>query len=207
MKSFTEQERKDWTKENKYKGIGYWWLAFNYTNYRNCGKRLNATKGIRFPLKPLSFVAYTEKDQWEKEITILLDPLVENDCTLLTFDPDGKARPTFTDINSYEYSRAFVTIEVFGLNKIDALAKHRETKWADCYKAIRRAKDKYSELEIAALANNKDQFDRYFNEFLDFVNNDIKPAIKIDSEFSSVAKACVSSYASYEWINSYVLNG
>src|SRR5689334_14548604 len=31
---------------------GYWWLAFNWTNFRICGSVGNAKKGTFFPLRP-----------------------------------------------------------------------------------------------------------------------------------------------------------
>jgi|SRR6185369_16587285 len=200
-----EELRKDWIKATKYKGGGYWWLAFNYKNYRNCGKKINSIKSIRFPLRLKSFIAYLETDDYTKEDVILLDPTKEGDPELLTFEPDGKVKPTITDSNDSRNLRAFVSIDVYGLNKIDALVKHRETKWADCYKAIRRAMDKFNEIKKSESTGDLISFHRFFNEFMDFVENDIKPAIEPTSQFSSVAKACVLSYSSYDWINQYVL--
>lgn len=205
LKTFKEENRKDWVKESKFRGGGYWWLAFNYENYRNCGKRINNIKGVRFPLQSLSFIAYEETENYLDEKCILLDPTKEGDPDLLTFDPDGKARPSFTDSTSFEYLRAHASIDIYGLNAIEPLVKHRESKWSECYKAIKRATEKYSELEAAAGQGNMISFKRYFDEFMDFVENDIKPAISPSSEFSSVAKACVISYSNYEWISQYVL--
>ncbi len=207
LRTFIEEQRKDWIKENNYKGNGYWWLAFNYKNYRNCGKRINNIKGVRFPLKALSFVAYSEGDDYEKEDILLLDPTKETDPYLLTFDPDGKARPAILDQTAFDYLRAYVSIDIYGLNAIEPLVKHRESKWSECYKAIKRATEKYSELEEAVDQGNMISFKRYYDEFMDFVDNDIKPAIDPSSEFSAVAKACVMSYSKYSWVTEYVLNG
>lgn len=206
LKSFVEAQRNDWIAATKYKGHGYWWLAFNYKNYRNCGKKVNLIKSIRFPLKQSSFIAYTENDDWTQEQTILLDPTKEGDSELLTFDPDGKSRPTVTDKASYDYLRAHASIDIYGLNSIEPLVKHRESKWRECYKAIRRAIDKYSELEEAGEQGNMVSFRRYFDEFMDFITKDLRPAIDPSSEFSSVAKACIKSYSKYDWVNEYILN-
>jgi hypothetical protein len=205
FKQFVEAQRKDWTSLTKYKGLGYWWLAFDCTNYRNCGKKINLTKSTRFPLIENSFIAHTEADDYKKEDMYLLDPTKDGDSELLTFDPDGKARPTITDKDTTEFARAFVSIETYGLNKIDALVKHRETKWSDCYKAIIRASNKFVELEEATNEGNTELYFKLFDEFMDFIENDIKPAIHPSSEFSSVAKACVLSYSKYGWILDYVL--
>ncbi|MCT1531022.1 hypothetical protein M3B46_08455 [Sphingobacterium daejeonense] len=205
LKTFKEEIRKDWIKETKFRGGGYWWLAFNYKNYRNCGKRINNIKGIRFPLQSLSLIAYEESENYLDEKCLLLDPTKEGDPDLLTFDPDGKARPTLTDGISLEFIRAHASIDIYGLNAIEPLVKHRESKWNECYKAIKRATEKYTELELAADEGNMNSFKRYFDEFIDFIENDIKPAIHPSSEFSAVAKACVISYSKYGWISEYVL--
>lgn len=206
IKPNQEQNRADWTKANKYKCCGYWWLAFEYRNFRNCGKRINNIKGIRFPLNAGSYIASNHTDDYQLEDVALLDPTNPADPLFLTFDPDGKARPTIVDQNRIEFVRAFISIEIYGLNSIDSLVKHRESKWSECYKAIKRAGDKYLEIEMAANAGDEIAFSRYFNEFMDFIDNDIKPAINPRSEFSSVAKACVMSYSALEWVGEYILN-
>ena len=206
LKPVREAVRKDWLKETKYKGIGYWWLAFDYLNYRNCGKKINMKKGIRFPLIENSFIAYNNTDNHHNEVATLLDPTNRKDPALLTFDPDGKARPTLLDKSDIDYIRAYVSIEVYGLNSIETLVKHREGRWSEYYKAIRRAGKKYSELENASSEGNFIIFNEVFQDFMDFVDNDLKPAISSQAEFSAVAKACLLSYSSFEWINEYVLN-
>jgi len=206
LNPLSEGVRKDWTKQTKFKGIGYWWLAFNYLNYRNCGGKINNKKGIRFPLYQNSFIAYNSSDDYNKEDNFLIDPTKKGDPDLLTFDPDGKVRPSTVCKTSLEFHRAYVSIEIYGLNSIDTLVSHRNTKWNECYKAIRRAMEKYDELEIAVNNGNIPLYNRYFNEFMDFIDNDIKPAISQSSEFSAVAKACVLSYSKYDWIKDYVLD-
>jgi uncharacterized protein (TIGR02646 family) len=105
---------------------GYWWLAFNWRNYRLssqwCNQRrhdkVNKTSGgkwDRFPLCPGSFRARRESDDYEQEEFLLLDPIDPDDWKLLTFRPDGHptpAKPTGTS----EYDRAAVSIEVYHLN-------------------------------------------------------------------------------------------
>ena len=201
-----EETRRDWTAATRYKGLGYWWLAFNYLNYRNCGGKINNTKGIRFPMEQNSVIAYSLNDDWNNERNILIDPTKSGDPDLVTFDPDGKARPNTLTKESYEFLRAHVSIEIYGLNSIDTLVTHRAAKWNECYKAIKRAIDKYDDIEGAVNNGDLPLYNRYFGEFMDFIDNDIKPAIRETSEFSAVAKACVMSYAKHEWIREYVLN-
>ena len=101
---------------------GYWWLAFDWRNFRYssqwCNQRRNRVngtsggKGNRFPLLPGSYRARTEHDPYKDEDPVLLDPTDPEDWKLLTFRVDGRPTPAHTD-GSVEYCRAFVSIEVY----------------------------------------------------------------------------------------------
>jgi uncharacterized protein (TIGR02646 family) len=104
---------------------GYWWLAFNWRNYRLSSQwcnqrrsdRLNKTsggKGDHFPLRG-SFRARQEADDCEEEDTILLDPTDPEDWKLLTFRPDGHPIPAKSP-GTYEHERAANSIEVYHLH-------------------------------------------------------------------------------------------
>jgi len=105
---------------------GYWWLAFNWKNYRLssqwCNQRRNdkankttGGKCDQFPLRPGSFRARLETDDYQQEEIELLDPIDPEDWQLLTFRPDGHptpARPRGTP----EHARAEISIEVYHLH-------------------------------------------------------------------------------------------
>jgi uncharacterized protein (TIGR02646 family) len=105
---------------------GYWWLAFDFYNYRYscqwCNQRrvdlANGTDGGKwdhFPLKHGSFRARQEADDWRNEEVELLDPIDPEDWKLLTFRPDGQpipAKPTGTR----EYDRAEISIRIYHLH-------------------------------------------------------------------------------------------
>src|SRR2546428_8652099 len=106
---------------------GYWWLAFDWKNYRfacpGCN-RLNTDnetgtvggKSCRFPLWVNQRRAYSESDMLYEE-PMLLDPVVGTDPRLLTFDEDGTAWPARNKETSYkEYQRAQISIEIYHLN-------------------------------------------------------------------------------------------
>lgn len=205
ISNFIEEQRRDWTSLTKFRGVGYWWLAFQYSNYRNCGKLVNGIKSTRFPIKVGSVISYGEFEDIGLEETILLDPTVPGDPELITFDPDGKARPSIVNPLDHLYFRAKISIHIYGLNSIEPLVKHRGDKWSDCIKAINRANRKYNDLTSAFILGDTINYYNSFNDFLDFVENDIKPALDSNSEFSSVAKACILSFPNYKWIQDYVL--
>src|SRR5262249_33854784 len=60
-------------------GDGYWWLAFDWSNYRLCGKVGNAKKGDFFPLAAGSPVAAYNGFSILNEIPLLLDPACPGD--------------------------------------------------------------------------------------------------------------------------------
>jgi len=202
LKSFEEENRNGWTQKASLSKECYWWLAFEHTNFRIVASLINSKKGNFFPIKQGTTIMYSPSDNIANEIHILLDPTKENDPQLLTFDNSGNAIPSKNDKTDFDYVRAFVSISIYGLNSYPFLVQKRVSKWKECEKAIKRANIKYIEMERVT---DLDNFNNLYDEFIDFVDSDIKPSLSPLSEFSAVAMACVKSY-SYEWIQDYVLN-
>lgn len=102
---------------------GYWWLAFDWRNYRySCQwcnqRRTQATKGGKrhhFPLAPTSFRAHKEADNLHLEEVELLDPLDPEDWKLLTFRSNGQPTPA-KQPGTWEYDRAATSIWVYHLH-------------------------------------------------------------------------------------------
>jgi len=105
---------------------GYWWLAFDWRNYRYasqwCNQRrvddLNKTSGGKwdhFPLRAGSRRARREEDDIEHEEPELLDPVDPEDWKLLTFRSDGHPTPARPP-GTAEYERAQKSIEVYHLH-------------------------------------------------------------------------------------------
>ena len=113
---------------------GYWWLAFQWRNYRYasqwCNQRrvddAHGTSGGKwdhFPLCPGSFRARLETDDYELEQPELLDPIDPDDWKLLTFRQDGYPTPA-KQPGTLEYQRAQTSIEVYHLH-CNELVKER----------------------------------------------------------------------------------
>jgi len=108
---------------------GYWWLAFDYMNFRLCGNVGNRKKGGWFPLQTGSRCS-TYADQCEEEETAyLLDPIDIEDVKLLAFDEEGKAI-AHPDATVWETQRVEVTAERLKLNEHPALPEERRKVWA-----------------------------------------------------------------------------
>ena len=107
---------------------GYWWLAFDYRNYRICGNVGNRKKGGWFPLQENSLLSTYDKPCEESETPYLLDPTDPVDVTLIAFDEEGNARPA-PDISDWEKERVEVTIDRLKLNAHDILPAERRKIW------------------------------------------------------------------------------
>lgn len=105
---------------------GYWWLAFDWKNYRYActycnSHRVNVEttggKHDHFPLLPPRVWNVCEADT-NNERPVLLDPCDADDCDLLTFDINGRACSTTLDEHTEEYIRADTSITLYHLNHI-----------------------------------------------------------------------------------------
>jgi len=95
---------------------GYWWLAFDWRNFRLACNIPNRRKGGYFPLKPGCYFATAASRAIGGEEPCLLDPAVARDPQLLDFDEEGKARPSSMAAgNSWDRQRAEVSIDRYGL--------------------------------------------------------------------------------------------
>jgi uncharacterized protein (TIGR02646 family) len=102
---------------------GYWWLAFDWRNYRySCQwsnqRRVNSgTNGGKSDHFPISgtFRASQETDELKMEDIDLLDPIDPDDCKLLTFLPNGQPTPAHPT-GTKEYRRAETSIRIYHLD-------------------------------------------------------------------------------------------
>lgn len=107
---------------------GYWWLAFDYTNYRLCGNVGNRKKGGWFPLRDGSICSTNDNPREESEEGYLLDPTDAEDVNLISFDPTGNAIPS-PNISAWEKIRVDETIKRLKLNQHNELAEARRKIW------------------------------------------------------------------------------
>jgi uncharacterized protein (TIGR02646 family) len=105
---------------------GYWWLAFDWRNYRfsctYCNSYRRSEEGAggkqdHFPLWREEKRAKKPDDLLDDEQPLLLDPTRVADVAEITFDDDGRAVPAWTkEGNAYKFARASRTIETYHLN-------------------------------------------------------------------------------------------
>ncbi|MER5520026.1 HNH endonuclease [Streptomyces sp. NPDC002763] len=119
---------------------GYWWLAYDPTNYRltchycNSGgarygnRSAGPGKGARFPLLGQRASA---GESLERELPVLLDPVVAEDVDLVGFDRQGYVRRRPERLHSdeevaHDLCRVDETIRILALNA-DRLTERRST--------------------------------------------------------------------------------
>jgi len=186
--------------EDGTKGQGYWYLAFDYTNYRVACDWCNTThtgeggialgKQDQFPLDARCARAIYPNCRIENEVPLLLDPTSVDDPPLLWFIDTGEAvvRP---GEGALQTRRVEVTTKVLHLNHIRIVEARKEI-WRKCKRLIKRADKKL------ALFNETGSPEAR-QEYLDFVN-EMKEYVKPTAEFSATARACFQG-SRYYWVN------
>lgn len=160
---------------------GYWWLAFNWTNYRICGDLLNVKKNDVFPFSDPTRATHSDPSSVAKECPILIDPLVEVEARLISYewrDVETCVAVQSGDVTPEEAARVDRTIEILGLNRLPRLNEKRAQFWDKCRLAIADYKAAKGPSCFAIIERAK-------------ATATLKKMIKYDSEFSSVAEACV----------------
>lgn len=114
---------------------GYWWLAFDYMNFRVCGNVGNRKKGGWFPLKDGSLCSTHAQPCEESETRYLLDPIDDDDVALIAFDEEGKVIP-MPGISEWEQERVNETVKRLKLNEHAPLAEARRKVWQKVDKLI-----------------------------------------------------------------------
>jgi hypothetical protein len=111
---------------------GYWWLTFDWLNYRICGNVGNRKKGTYFPLAPTSTIATAaNRAAVEDELNLFLDPTVEEDPVLLSFNEVGEAE-SLGGTSAWDQERVAGSILRFKLNEHPQLLEARRDLWQRC---------------------------------------------------------------------------
>jgi hypothetical protein len=175
---------------------GYWWLAFEWRNWRFacelCNSKLTdyttgivGGKGNEFPLvgndESRRICDECDYDDLLAEDPALLDPTEAEDSDLLTFTSDGRPGSITQDEEAIEYQRVSVSIRVYHLDHFK-LNRERRTLYYKVLKFVAMYR-KYDEIwranrsNLAARAYAKEAFEN------------LRELIASDAEYSAVARA------------------
>ena len=160
---------------------GYWWLAFEWSNYRLCGKVGNAKKGDFFPLAAASPVAAHNGLSVLNEIPLLLDPACPGDPDLLSFNEDGACSP-HADADQFTQLRVTTTTARLNLNQ-GRIKKARQRVWARCWQLIEDCRALAQQMNQAAGPGDRERLNQKKEE--------LRRMVRPEAEFSAVAKDCL----------------
>lgn len=157
---------------------GYYWLAFELSNYRLCKSRPNRKKSTFFPIVDERFRANSNVHSWFDETPFFLDPLNPADVLLLSFNDNGK--PIAQDeISAIDLERVQFTIDKYFLDE-RVLNKRRKQTW-------QTARDLYSSY-LNALAEANKTHSIASRTRAESELRHLRDMLSPKSEFSSVAK-------------------
>ncbi len=171
---------------------GYWFLAYDWKNYRlssiysnrlrkdkHTTEDISFGKGAFFPLRN-GCSAATCVEELDDEIIYLLDPTNPNDPDLLFFNDDGKAIPSVGIDEPWDYERTIVSIDLYHLNHTP-LVEARQVVWNLCQRKIN---------DLKAITRKPKRSVRD-EEKINSLKKDLRELITRNAEFSAVALACL----------------
>jgi len=179
---------------------GYWWLAFDWENYRYsctfCNERRtdveNKTAGGKwdhFPIFEPPAWARTATDNWRLERPQLLDPLEIDDTKLLTFHEDGYPREVVQVNTDERYIRAKKSIDLYHLDHIKAVRARKTI-------AI-TIKNKYDRIEqLLTLDITNPIVAREIRE----KKKELIRLIRQNAPFCTAAKVYLQRYRETDWV-------
>lgn len=115
---------------------GYWWLAFDWKNYRCactfCNSKRNfeetqGGKGSRFPIFNEESRANSSADNYDDETPAILDPCDPDDDNLLWFDADGMPEP-IVSADDAEVQKVKNSTEIFHLHETKVCRKRNNVR-------------------------------------------------------------------------------
>jgi len=161
---------------------GYWWLAFNYMNFRACGNVGNRKKGGWFPLREGSLCSTYAAQCEESETRYFLDPTNDADVSLVAFDEEGRVVPV-PGATDWETERVVETVKRLKLNEHVDLAEERRKIWQKADRLI----EKYLRTKARSGGGNNPAEHSKLNE----LSQQIRSLVSREAELSSVARWCI----------------
>ncbi len=159
---------------------GYWWLAFQWYNYRVCGGAGNVRKRDKFAVK--SYKATDPLMVIEDEIIYFLDPCEEEDVLKITFNQHGEIIPI--NNTGWDFERASYTIKSLNLN-FKKLKEARKETWIKCSTLLTETQNLMALNDITPSNTRRGQIKEKIKQ--------LKELAQPTSVYSATARACLES--------------
>jgi uncharacterized protein (TIGR02646 family) len=187
---FSHQEVEHFRPKKKAKRLdgsafnqGYWWLTFDWLNFRVCGNVGNRKKGTYFPLRDGCTAACCTNQCIDDEIPYLLDPCDPDDPDLLSFDMDGRALPS-DHCGDWDTLRVTETIERLRLD-FPPLEEERRRIWERCERLINECENLAVKFHEQPSATKRSR--------IKGIRDELREMVDAASPLSSVAIACLAN--------------
>lgn len=161
---------------------GYWWLAFDWRNFRICGNVGNRKKGGYFPLRSATHFATAANRNIDDEFPYLLDPTRPEDPLLLTFDENGDVKP-LPDLDDWNRSRAEESIKRYKLRDHEPLMEARREVWSRCVREVNLCQNLMNDLSKQPSATSKEAVRQQMLR--------LREMVAFEAEFSATACECL----------------
>jgi uncharacterized protein (TIGR02646 family) len=195
---------------------GYWWLAFDWHNFRFSCEKCNsqdtdpATKIVGGKQNYFPLVGGDESRRiWDEcdyedlldEDPLLLDPTEPGDPQLLTFQSDGRPGPVTEDEASVDYQRAKRSIEVYHLSYSVSNRRRR-----NIYCEVRDLVKEYQKY-LPMLKN--DHANLAVRTAMKRVLIDLRKMIEPEAQYASAARVYLHMHSGtgpeWSWVNRLLL--
>jgi hypothetical protein len=163
---------------------GYWWLAFDWHNFRICGNVGNRKKGIFFPLRPGTHEATAADRNTDDEFPLLLDPTRLEDTLLLSFDENGDVKQ-LAGIDQWSATRVNESIKLYKLRKHEPLMEARRDVWSKCVREVNLCQNLMNDLSKTPSATKKEAVRQQLLKLVEMA--------AFEAEFSATANECLRS--------------
>lgn len=118
---------------------GYWWLAYEPSNYRYSCTVANRRrhdveagrtggKADHFPIQHEADRAFAAEGDHNAEKPLLIDPCIAHEPELIIFKNDGEAMPRFSAEHPYKYVKAARSIELYSINHSEFVTERLELR-------------------------------------------------------------------------------
>jgi len=168
---------------------GYWWLAFQWENFRICGSVGNSKKGTYFPVRDGTPPASSRNRRIEDEQHIFLDPVKPGDPPLVSFNEEGMLIPQ-PGLDAWSEFRVRITAEKFKLNEHEALVEVRRDLWREVRQELDNIRAIMTDLAQSPSPVLEDRRNQKMR--------DLRDLTKPDRPLSRVVRECLRT-SGYPW--------
>lgn len=179
--------KKEVKDEDGNKTDGYWWLAFDWMNYRFSGPAANVRKSSYFHV--VANRASNYGDNCDREDILFIDPIKVRDPDCLAFDNEGRVKPKDTITTTRNYIRADYSIRRFNLNA-GSLIDKRKDKFRRASTLLMHLDKKIKLQAVTWDLDRENDIETGFKELFRMCSK--------NSEFSAAVKFCLKS-SNYAW--------